>query len=269
VRHACVSPDRRGFASGAKTRVAYWPELSSEAPKLFALKAVVRDIAFSPRGLLVGFGDDGLVELDLETGAELRSIDPGGIVFKVRVSPDGRWLFVAVDSKVKNTMTRLRLLNYETGEFVDDANFLEQPRMAFADTGATVAVGHFTRVEIRAYGEEGFSDKRLLAGRDVAPLSSRSAFATLAVMGAIAHSYTVQELAYWNGRVYSIADADADAKGKGRAKGKGELRVWDVATGEELWVIAFAKAEPRRLSVGPDGVLIFMSDDTIHLYPAD
>jgi RNA polymerase sigma factor (sigma-70 family) len=205
-------------------------------------------VSFLPGGKSVAVGDDThtIRVFDLATGKEQRSfgIFDGNVVYRMAISPDGKWLATAggqsgINPPVWPRDRFFRLWDFKKGEVVRTIKFPE-------DSGAESL--QFT------------SDSRtLIAGTRGYKSGSRAAIRFWDVFtGKLVRAWTDDP-----SRGLIVAESP-DGKMLGTLNQDGVIRLWDIATGKEKRPLEASPCGLESVCFTPDGsTLMTLGDDFV------
>jgi WD40 repeat protein len=211
-------------------------------------KGDVTSVAFSPdsKTLASGGWDETIRLWDVATGAEVRRLSghAAGMVATVVFSPNGKYLASrgGNDGTVRlwDPATGHELFKREKIQNVNPWRFNRDTALAFAPDGKTLAIGD--RAAVR------FLD--VPSGRELRHYSAHAACAAL--------TYSA------DGRLLATGGADG--------KDQNSLRLWDLATGQELRRCALPKDEPPiSLAFAPDSkhLAAAVEEDDLRIFAVD
>jgi WD40 repeat protein len=249
--HLVFSPDGRFLASMPQSRIARKGEVSiwnvSEGKEVHRWTHPfphAMSAAFSPdsKYAAIGGARGGAVLRDMNTGKEVRRLNPHGGVYQIAFSPDGKMLAAA------SPQGAIRLYEAATGkilpvsadpdvQFVDRLRFSADGKRLFGDAGACLVWDPSTGRELRRFDDpEAFDFKLpndlrcLVLSPDESFLAAANPDGTIAVWNAATgkkvhelkgHNRFVWKLLFTPDSRYLISNGSDEI-----------LRVWDTASGQ-------------------------------------
>jgi RNA polymerase sigma factor (sigma-70 family) len=279
------SPDGRVLAVHSRTNaVELWdPGSGRLLHTLEGHEDVVSSVAFSPDGkTLVSGGDDKAIRFwDVTTGAQVRQIRHTSGVWRLALSPDGRFLaavnvikqqWAATGSVTWWAGDRVHLWAVETGQelrqLVMPAKELSPGvrvgcfSLEFAPDGKTLVTGGHADGTLRIWDPE--TGRQLRQITDFDGTLAALAFAPDGKRLAVAHGNTnirlvefpsCKNLVKTHGHGSWVASAAVSPDGRlvFTTGGDGTLRTWDPTTGRELRRTAIPPEDARVIGPLPDG----------------
>jgi hypothetical protein len=134
---------------------------------------------------------------------------------------------------------------------------LSRPDLDFVDV-ATLAAGGPQTLQLLTCGPGGFQEGRYLRGSGLEAGKDHNPSLLGDFGNPIAHPARVTRVAGFGGRVYSCSEALEGIPA--------ELRVWDLASGDELRVVRL-EAGAASLDLSEHGALVLHGNGTIVVYP--
>ena len=262
MNDVAFTPDGRWLISGNQdTTLKLWDFRTGREMRTFSgHRGMVWRLDVSPDGrMLASASNDGTAKLwDIDTGRELRTLVHRGGVWTVAFSPDGGLLASgSADHQIRvwdvpSGRPRSTLLE------ADEVN-----RVVFVNGGAWIAAGAGTKVnlwdvragrKLRTLGEHGDHVLSLSVSRDGRWLASGSEDGEITLWDTAAgwQARTVSPRVGTHHGIYSIAFSP-----DGRllaAETVEAVRVWEIATGREVWVSeADSAIGSMSVAFSPDG----------------
>jgi WD40 repeat protein len=307
ILHVVYSPDGKLIAGGGMgKKVRVWDaKTGAVARTIDGLAPITRAVAISPDSkLLATGGDDGFARVwDLATGKlTIAWVGHAGMISSLAFSPDGKYLAAASGaSDINPPRGEVKLWDFAANRPSRSFQTAERfhPKLAFAPDSKTlataagplqlwnVATGELKKT-LKPQGREvlcaAFSaDGKTLAGggghwinQGGGTIQMSEAWLWDAETGNLRRTFT--DLNTWLRSIALSADGTRLATGcTGPVQRKGalswvpsELKLWDTATGKELWHLHGAPGDLWSVAFAPDGKALVSTDpDSVRLTDAE